>query len=110
MFESFEFSFPRFDGTCRTSLSTIVESFDTTRRFTNVVLHIFLNIYTDVRLGEFYTLLLLRQVVTRRNVIKASCYQGELLSRQVVIKASLNKASLNKASLNKASLNKASCD
>ena len=45
---------------------------------------------------------------------KASCYQGkllqgELLSRRVVIKASCYKASLYKASCDKASVYKASC-
>ena len=41
-------------------------------------------------------------------VIKAKCFQGKMLSRQNVIKASCYKASSNQASLNKANCYQAS--
>ena len=50
--------------------------------------------------------------MSRRNVIKAKCYQDKMLSRQNAIKASRQngfKAKCYQANVIKASFNKASC-
>ena len=51
--------------------------------FADFLFHVYI-VNREISLGEFYALVLLRQVVTRPNVIKASlnkasCYQGKLL-------------------------------
>ena len=60
----------------------------------------------------FFSFLRLKCHMSRRNVIKAKCYQDKMLSRQNAIKASRQngfKAKCYQANVIKASFNKASC-